>query len=342
MFGHRFNWIFASLLGIYSFLNILILEGDRLFQAELAAKSLFFVVLGISFAVWFGNLFVERVIQPRFKKIHPLFTQFLVSFLVVSAITLISVELTDLIFGGPYGFTKMNLLLTGGFAFRINLFLNSVNAIVFFNKKYQQQILEAEKLKTLTANAQMESMNAQLNPHFFFNNLNALSALIHNNVNEAEAYLQKLAGIYRYLLKHKGNELVSLNEELHFLEDYLNLLQIRFGKALQLEMSLKENSDKFLIAPAVLQILVENIVKHNFFTEKKPLQVKIQQRDNSLIIWNQKQKKSNPEPSMGVGLKNISDRYTFLHHSISVQDEASFFQVEIPLIEEHENTFSRR
>lgn len=342
MFGYKYNWFFAGLLGVYSFLNILILEGDRLYQVELEPNLLFTVILGISFAVWFGNFFIERIIHPFFPQVHPLIVQFFSSFVLAALVALISVEITSLIFGGPYSLTLQNLLLTGGFAFRINLFLNCVNAIFFFNSKFKQKDLEAERLKTLTVTAQVESLNAQLNPHFFFNNLNALSSLMHKNVDQADAYLQKLATIYRYLLKNRTNELVSLEDELKFLQSYLDLLQIRFDKSFQVEIELEKNSVEYLIAPAVLQLLVENIMKHNFFTQKQPLLVKIYQQDLMISVWNKKQKKQSVEPSAGIGLKNISERYAFLKKDILIQNEEEFFQVDIPLIEKYEDPIGRR
>ncbi|MHA7129121.1 sensor histidine kinase [Algoriphagus namhaensis] len=342
MFGHRYNWLFAGLLGIYSFLNIVILEGDRLFQIETSSQSIFLIIIVISYSVWFSNLLIESKIQPTLPKLHPLIIQFVASFVFAALIAVCSVGLSGFFLGGAFSFTGKNLLLTGGFAFRINLFLNCVNAIVFFNTRYQQQQLEAEKLKTLTMRAQVGSLNAQLNPHFFFNNLNALSELIRSDGQAAERYLQNLSKIYRYILQNKSNELVSLADEMDFLQTYLDLLHVRFGNSLQIELETMDQKEFNLIPPVVLQLLVENIVKHNFFTSKKPLKVVISKTNEGISVWNQKQKKSEVEESMGIGLKNIMQRYEFLNREIAVHENSDSFQVLIPLIQENENTFSRR
>ncbi|NVK51092.1 MAG: histidine kinase [Cyclobacteriaceae bacterium] len=342
MFGHRYKWIYPGLLGLYSFFNILILDGDRLFQAALPQNQLFGLILVLCYLVWFFNFLVEKSILSKFQKIHPLVLQFASSFLLISGLAVLSVKVTGMLFGGPFGMTRPNFLLTLGFLFRINLFLNSVNAIYFFNKKYGEKKLEAEKLKLLSTEAKLESLNMQLNPHFFFNNLSAISVLIHENIQLADRYLQKLSSIYRYLLGNKVNELVSLEEELQFLDDYLELLAIRFQKSLSFSIDIQSNAKTKMVPPAVLQLLVENAVKHNYFTEKEPLEIRIEANAEQLKIINPKQSKEAVEESTGIGLQNISERYRFINQSIDIVDGEDIFQVTLPLIEIDETTFGRR
>ncbi len=342
MFNNRFKFIFPGLLGLYSFWNIVILDGDRLFQVDLPTRKLFLLILVLSHAVWFANWIAEKIFLPKVTSIHPLIVQFLVSVVLVSLIALTSVELTGLVFGGPFGMSYQNLLLTIGFTFRINLFLNCVNAIFFFNKKFNEKSLETEKLKTLNIQAKLESVNMQLNPHFFFNNLSALSVLIYEDVTKADAYLQRLSTIYRYILNNKNQELVTVVMEFDFLKSYLELLEIRFKDSLSFDLKVASDCPEKLIPPAVLQLLVENAVKHNYFTLKEPLEIKISCNCNQVEIFNKKQPKNSDEISTGIGLQNISDRYKFLNLSILVEDEQHSFRVILPLIETDERTFSRR
>ncbi|MCS5489137.1 sensor histidine kinase [Algoriphagus limi] len=285
---------------------------------------------------------IESWLLSKLKQINPLFIQFISSFILISGIAFLSVEVTGVLFGGPFGLTRPNFLLTLGFLFRINLFLNSVNAIYFFNKKYGEKKLEAERLKLLSTEAKLESLNMQLNPHFFFNNLSAISVLIHQDVQLADTYLQKLSNIYRYLLNNKVNELVTLEEELSFLNDYLELLEIRFDKSLSFHLDIQTDVKKMMLPPAVMQLLVENAVKHNYFTEEEPLEIKIEANSKHLKITNQKQYKEAVEDSTGIGLQNISERYRFLNQSIDIRDGEKFFQVTLPLIEIDENPTGRR
>jgi sensor histidine kinase YesM len=342
MFSHRFSHWFAGVLGIYSFLNIFLLDGDRLFAVAVDPLPLFILIITLTFLVWYSNRLIERFLAKKQPSVHPLILQFGVSIAVVLLLAFVSAQITGGILGGPFGFSFQNFMLTAAFVSRINLFLNCVNAIYFFNEKLKEKAIEAEKLKTLTSEARLESVNAQLNPHFFFNNLSTLSALIYQDAHAADQYLQKLSEIYRYILKNKTNELIPLSEEVDFLKKYLELLTIRFEKSLDFSLEISPDSLQKLIPPAVLQLLVENVVKHNYFTRKNPLEIRISSDDFALRIYNRKQPKEVEEYSSGVGLQNISERYRFLNHKIRIENEMDHFQVELPLIDDQTLTTSRR
>jgi two-component system LytT family sensor kinase len=342
MFNHSLKFIFPGLLALYSFLNIWFLDGDRLSQAELPLNITFSLIFFISYAVWFFNAWIERFAPKRFKITHPLIIQFLLSLIAVIFITLIAVLLTGVVFGGPFSYSFQNFLLTSAFGFRINLFLNSVNAIYFFFTKYKAKEIEAQKLKVLNANAKLATISNQINPHFFFNNLSALSNLIHEDIDLADEYLLRLSNIYRYILKHNTEELISFRQELEFLKDYVALLKIRFQNALKFNFEITEECNSAFIPPAVLQLLIENVVKHNIFTNDKPMEVWVCAKDEECKIKNQKQEKVDKSYSSGIGLQNIRDRYKFLGKEIEIIDTGSYFEVKLPLIKSHENPSSRR
>lgn len=342
MFGHRYKFLFPGLLGLYSFFNILILDGDRLYRASLPENQLFVLIISLSYAIWMLNWGIALFVVKKIPKAHPLLVQFIVSACAMAFLAQLSVGLSGLLFGGPFGLTTKNFLLTFGFLSRLNLFLNCLNAIYYFSQKLNEKQLETEKLKLLGTEAKLESINSQLNPHFFFNNLSALSVLIHQNVHQADQYLQKLSLIYRYILNNKINELVSLDEELDFLQNYLDLLQIRFQDSLGFSISIDQEAREKMIPPAVLQILVENVVKHNFFTLKNPIQIQIQANRSTLSVKNLIQPKNPVEDSTGIGLQNISDRYRFLNQSIAIHSQGGVFEVVLPLLDRHETTVSRR
>ncbi len=342
MFSHRNGLWFAALLGIYSFLNIYLLDGDRLFAVALEPLPLFLVIFTLTLSVWYANRLIEKSFSSRFTKIHPLIIQFGISVIFSVILALFSAQLTGLILGGPYSFSLQNFLLTSAFTSRINLFLNCINAIFFFNEQLKEKAIESEKLKTLNSEARLQSINSQLNPHFFFNNLSTLSVLIHQDPKAADRYLQKLSEIYRYILKNNGNELTQLAEEIDFLKKYLDLLSIRFEDSLKFSLDLKNSSFQKLIPPAVLQLLVENVVKHNYFTRKEPLEIILSSEGTSVKIYNKKQPKEVVEFSSGIGLQNISDRYRFLNCDIRIEDETDYFMVELPLIDDKTLTTSRR
>ncbi|RZS97026.1 sensor histidine kinase [Cecembia calidifontis] len=340
MFNHRYRVIFPGILALFSFFNILLLDGDRIYQVELPVDATFVLIFSISYAVWFSNSWIEKFLVIRLKKIHPLLVQFISSLIAVGLISLIAVIITGSVYGGPFAYSTQNFLLTSAFGYRINLFLNTLNAVFFFAKKLKEKELEAEKLKTLNANAKLETINNQLNPHFFFNNLSALSNLMHQDIELADLYLQKLSNIYRYILKNSSNELIPFRQEYNFLNDYIDLLGIRFQSALTFKKEIDDTYSDYSLPPAVLQLLVENVVKHNFFTMSQPMEVLIRVENAKCTIRNKKQEKLDKGFSSGVGLQNIMERYKFLGREIEVIDEPEFFQVTLSLIHSHESSNS--
>lgn len=166
--------------------------------------------------------------------------------------------------------------------------------------------------------------------------------MIHEDPTLADKYLQKLSDIYRYILNKRNIELVTLAEELAFLGKYIDLLEIRFEGSLMFNLIIEEQCHHKMLPPSVLQLLVENVVKHNFFTDNQPLTVLINATHNSITIRNKKQLKPIVETSTGIGLENIRERYKFLGRKVSVTSTDDFFEVKLSLIEEHENSDSRR
>ena len=204
----------------------------------------------------------------------------------------------------------------------------------FFNA-WKQSILEVEKYKTESANAQLQNLKNQLNPHFLFNNLSVLTSLIYINQDKAVAFINELSKVYRYALDSKSAELVSLREELDFLYHYIYLLKIRFDSSISFHFNIDENKMNSYLPPMCLQMLVENTIQHNEASQAKPLQVSIYTADNLLKIENTIQKRSDETASSGMGLKNIQSRYSFFSdNKIEISNDGNKFMVSLPLIQQ--------
>jgi len=334
MFQHKYKYGFIVFIIIYSFLNIIVLNGDRLFKVQLPGEYLFAVVTFLCFGIWFLNIAIEKYLVTQIHGVHPLISHFIISVLGLCLLAMVSVGLTTLLLGEPFTFSFKNLMLTSAFLFRVNLFLNTINAVVFFNTKYREKELETEKMRLASLNARYEVLNNQINPHFLFNSLNTLSSLLVLDIQKAEKFLQKLSETYRYLLKNKSNDLILLKEELDFIENYADLLNIRFEKALSFTINISDELKQLYIPPTVLQLLIENVVKHNYFTEKQTVNIEIKENmEGNLIVKNNlRLKESNRAYSSGIGLKNIAERYKFFNQKINIVKTENFFEVELPLI----------
>ncbi len=204
---------------------------------------------------------------------------------------------------------------------------------VYLLRKWRFSLAELERFKKENAEFQFETLRSQVNPHFLFNSLNTLSALVFQDQEKAGLFIRELSDVYRYILENRNKELVNLEEELKVARSYIYLVQLRFEQRLNVIIDIPENMKDAMIAPLTLQLLIENAVKHNVISKNKPLTIKVYTDDNWLVVLNNLQKKEVHEFSSELGLKNIRSRYQFLSsNKVEVIENASEFKVRIPLI----------
>jgi sensor histidine kinase YesM len=211
-----------------------------------------------------------------------------------------------------------------------------VYEILFLNKERELDSKIVTQLDRERSQAEMEALRNELDPHFIFNSLNTLNHLILNNPHQAYSFNNKLAQVYKYFLLNKQNELISLSEELEFIDNYFFLLQIRHDDKLDLQTELNDHTDRvIMIPPLALQILVENAIKHNEFNHENPLQIKIVMNNQYLKVSNNIKPKSYLVNSTGIGLKNLSSRYKILcNKDIIIESSDNQFTVKLPLIKQ--------
>lgn len=215
------------------------------------------------------------------------------------------------------------------------LFVTHVYETVFMLKEQQTQQLKSAELLRAKAEAELEALKNQIDPHFMFNSLNSLSYLISTDTQKASLFTDNLADVYRYILSQKEQTLVPLEDELDFTHKYTELLHLRFGDALRFKRHFDSTLDrKFLIPPTSVFVALENAVKHNEISERFPLQVDIELSGDSLMISNKIRPKRNVQHSSGIGLKNLDERFRLItgRHIDSGKNGNSCFQVKLPLI----------
>ncbi|GAB3977745.1 hypothetical protein GCM10028806_39710 [Spirosoma terrae] len=206
------------------------------------------------------------------------------------------------------------------------------------DKVVAQLQLNAEQLKREAYQAQFDALKNQVNPHFLFNSLSILSSLVEVNPKLSIQFINQLAKAYRYILEQRDSQRVNLKTELNFLEVYCFLLMIRFDDKLQLENAISPSEAiHFSIAPLTLQLLVENAVKHNQMSRKRPLIVTLRIDRDYLVISNPIQPRLPDDTlsrnSTGLGLTNITNRYRLLtDRPVLVTPHDSIFVVRIPLL----------
>jgi len=206
--------------------------------------------------------------------------------------------------------------------------------LLIYIEKNRLADLENARLKEEKSRAELTALKEQLSPHFFFNTLNSLSALIRNEQHqESLEFIENLADVFRYTLDSGSKDLVTVQEELKLLEVYHHLISTRFGQALRLKIELPDKVHSRLIPPMALQLLLENVIKHNQLTEKEAIQITIKTEDDFLLFRNSVKPKVVND-SNGLGLANLNRRYQMLSgKELRIQKDVTEFIVKLPLIE---------
>lgn len=206
-------------------------------------------------------------------------------------------------------------------------------------KELQQEMLNSARLQKENFAAQLEGLKSQINPHFLFNSLNVLGSLIQQDKKKALTFKNKLADLYRALLKHGEHHVITLEKELETARAYIYLLKTRFGNSIIFEENIAPQHLEHQIPPGALQMLLENSIKHNGSTKKKPLRVQIFSEGNKLVVQNDLQPRKEHIHSTKTGLKNIISRYSYLSsEEVEVDKTAEKFVVKLPLLKTYENS----
>jgi sensor histidine kinase YesM len=213
------------------------------------------------------------------------------------------------------------------------LFVTHVYETVFMMKEQQSEQLKNAELSRAKAEAELSVLKNQIDPHFMFNSLNTLSYLITTDAVKACIFTENLAEVYRYLLAHKDQSLVLLEDEFAFTNKYIDLLLLRFGNSLHVRRHYNGTTEKdYLIPPTSVFIAFENAVKHNELSEYSPLLIDITVGHGSLHITNSIQPRKTLQHSSKIGLQNLNDRFKIITgKGISAGREANTFVVSLPL-----------
>ncbi|MEO1260194.1 MAG: histidine kinase [Bacteroidota bacterium] len=203
---------------------------------------------------------------------------------------------------------------------------------IYFFHKYKEAILEKEKIHSAHIQGQLENLRNQINPHFLFNSLNTLMNLIPTDPNRAMNYLDKLSKFYRYAVSNQEQQLVPLKTELENVKLYADLLKERFHEGIEITIENKAVNGTQIL-PLCLQLLIENAVKHNIVSKKKPLHIEVKKEGNYILVKNNIQQRIHEVKSTGMGLKNIRERIAFFTNApLLVKTDEKLFEVAVPLI----------
>lgn len=303
-------------------------------DAEYGYKWSIIILIAVQFAIlWaLAQFWIHKMLKRRKQLNLKLFIVGVLGIVIANNLIYFLVKGIAIKFFDPR-FEIINgfvLLLSTVEGFLKGILIISMLFSLHFFKRWRTENEENQRLKQNELELENRALKSQLNPHFLFNNLNTLSVLITQDQYIANEFLKEMSDMYRYILKTTDVEIVPLEDELKFAQNYGNLLKKRFGKDFNFNVEI--NNLNFVLPPISLHLLLENVVKHNRIDADYPMNLLIKQSGNTLICKNTVNLK-NMVDSTEKGLKILADQYRYLSNKeINVQNENGLFIVTLPLL----------
>lgn len=275
-------------------------------------KLAYLYTIGIAFVIWQGNRYLLFSLRNYFdwfnRPVRKIISLLLaISFFTIPVCIVLLVGWYHLFNGGRVNWEVVRISTL--IIMICVIFITHVYETVFLVKDSESEMLRNAQLERLKAQAELQALKGQIDPHFMFNSLNTLTWLIEESPAKAKVFNEHLADVYRYILQNRSREVVLLVEEMQFLYDYFALLRIRYGEAVQLRVEVDESLfDQYMILPISLQVLMENAHKHNEFSLREPLEMVVGMEGTRFRVWNRIARKEAGRASPGLGLSNLDER----------------------------------
>lgn len=326
-------YLVFSLVGTIALISIFLYLND----ADLVQWITAGWVAMVAVMVWLGNRVISSTLESKLPWLKFGVSRFMVQITINVIYSLAVINISYAIF--KYLFTEdpptfSQFIVMNAYGALIIIPISSIYFGIYFLRSWTKSQLEAERLEKESTKAQLQTLRNHLDPHFLFNNLNILSALIDTDARQSQRYLEKFAEVYRVILQSDKEELVTVSNEIQFIESYLYLVKIRFGELLSVEVNVSQLAQNKYIPPLTIQMLIENALKHNTITEDDVLHINITDHHNFLQVSNTLNRKSEIAESNGSGLKNIELRYSYYtDEKMEIKEEDGKYIVKIPLID---------
>ncbi len=335
--------LMLAMIPLLAFVIPIVFFGVRFHKPVYYTWDIYLHTLITTAAVWIGNRYVmiwSRNRYPDFRDVRRrlmIQSGLMLTYTFLST-NLLSIFLKDFCNLGEETFAGRSL---GDLLFNANstsLFCTVTIAAIYESKYFMNELKrsveEKELLKRESLHAQLDALRTQINPHFLFNNLNTLTAIIPEDPDTAVKFVQQLSKVYRHILEVKDEPAIPLSEELAVLNSYAFLLQTRFGQNLRIKVEIDDDLLSQKVVPLSLQLLLENCIKHNVVSEDHPLTIHVFARNGRLVVSNNLQRKKHVSESVGIGLENIRQRSGLLTDKVvEVVSGPEKFIVSIPLID---------
>lgn len=331
-------YTFIASMPIIDFILNYLMFDDRMFSDFSIWLISFPIIYIIGIGSWYMHTVISSVINRKYPDLQQTRLRILILSLSIIPFMSASVTLIFIIYDSfallGYQLTYEDLKLGLVVGFCVNLIFETLYQADYVLEKYKESVEEKEMLQQLSMEQEFDTLKSQVNPHFLFNCFNTLSSLISEDKQKAEIFLNELSKVYRYLLRNNEDGLSTVGNEIKFIQSYYRLLQTRHGDAVQINMEIDKRYEPYLLPSLSLQLLVENVVKHNVLSKNRPLEIDIfTTAGNKLVVNNNLQRRTIKAPSNKVGLENIKAKYNLLRQpGFQVMEDEKNFTVVLPLI----------
>lgn len=298
---------------------------DYIFLAFLAAST------------WLGNVKLQYYLRRQLYSIKKIFLRLLARYSITILFTYILSFVLLYVWNRLFhtsAYSSHTIFTLQIIMIFISLQIGSIYEIIYLNNERESDTLKIERTEKSKLQAELDGLKNQIDPHFIFNSLNTLSYLISQSQEKAKLFNDTLARVYRYILVKKEKDLVLLKEEIEFTTNYFYLLKIRYQQGLVMKIEIDDIvSENYLLPPMAVQVLIENAIKHNHFTEKQVLVISINIDKDRVTVTNNRNVKQFEIQSPQIGLKNLAERYKLItNESIAVESNKETFKVTLPLL----------
>jgi sensor histidine kinase YesM len=215
----------------------------------------------------------------------------------------------------------------------LSTFMGDSFQLYSIQRKKEQEI---EQLKIISLQSRYDALKNQIHPHFFFNSLNGLTALIRkkNDVHTL-AYVNKMSDVFRYILQSDKKGLATLAEELAFVDSFRYMMEVRFANKLEFKVEVPAGMMSCRLPVLSILPVIENAVIHNRIDSehKMTVDIRLNEQKRELVISNPVYPKLSPPETNGTGLENLNNRFSLLMNKpVRVREEATMFYVYLPFI----------
>jgi len=307
-----YSFVFS--MPLISIVLNLIMYKQRFWQDKQIWFISFPLIMVLGCISWYLHVVYENYIEKKYPELDQsrqrITGKVLVLFLVMSPSVLLIFYCYHHFHILGYRLQQWDLVKGLVVGLAVNLVFETLYEADYVFHKYKESSAEKETLEQVSVQDEFDSLKNQVNPHFLFNCFNTLSSLIAVDRQKAEVFLNELSKVYRYLLRNNQDGVCTVESEISFIRSYYQLLQTRHGEAVQIHIEIDRRYDSYLLPSLTLQLLVENVVKHNVLSKNKPLVIDIfTTAGNKLVVNNNLQRRTIKAPSNKVGLDNIRAKY---------------------------------